>query len=76
MPHPGQGALAVSYYRPEPDQFMAFEVTVDCDFSEFSRVQMWVYRQATLKLALADRDSREIELDPARALDPEGWTLL
>ena len=76
MPHPGQGALVVTYYRPEPDQFIAFELTVDCDFSTFGRVQMWVYRQATLKLALEDWDSGGIELDPARALDPEGWTLL
>jgi hypothetical protein len=76
LPHQGQGALAVSYYRPEPGQFIAFEVTVDCDFSAFSRLQMWVFRQATLQMALEDRASEEIALEPATALDPQGWTLL
>ena len=76
MPHPGQGALAVSYYRPGPDQYIAFDLTVDCDFSASSRLQMWVFGEITLKLELEDRASREIELGPDSALDPGGWTLL
>jgi hypothetical protein len=75
LPHQGQGALAVSYYRPEPDQFIAFEVIVDCDFSSFSRLQMWVFRQVTLQVALEDWASEEIALEPATASDPQGWTL-
>ena len=76
LPHPGQGVLAVTYYRPEPDQFIAFDLTVDCDFSAFGRLQMWVYGEATLQLAFEDRRSGAFEPEPATALDPGGWTLL
>jgi hypothetical protein len=76
MPHPGQGALAVSYYNPQPDQFIAFDVTVDCDFIDFRRLQIWVFGQATINMGLVDQVSQEAELEAVQALDPEGWSLL
>jgi hypothetical protein len=76
MPHPGQGALAVTYYRPQPDQFVAFELNVDCDFADFSKLQMWVYRDLTVQVGLEDQASREVMLDQERAPNPLGWTLL
>ena len=76
LPHPGQGALAVTYYQPQPDQFIAFELTVDCDFTEFGKLQMWVYRELTVQIGLEDQASQEVLLDPERAVNPLGWTLL
>lgn len=76
LPHSGQGALAVSYYKPEPDQFIGFDLTGDCDFSAFSRLQMWVLGEVTLILGFEDQDFRIIELGPAAALEPQDWTLV
>jgi hypothetical protein len=75
-PHRGQDALAVTYYRPDPDQFIAFEVTVDSDFTAFGQIQMWVFGAVTLQLELEDLNSNTLELDPATAVNPQGWTLL
>lgn len=68
--------MAVSYYKPEPDQFIGFDLTVDCDFSAFSRLQMWVLGEVTLILGFEDQDFRIIELGPAAALEPLNWTLV
>jgi cytoskeletal protein RodZ len=75
-PHSGQDALAVSYYKPEPDQFIAFEVSVDCDFSAFSQVQMWVLGEVTLQLGLTDQNGDSLMLPAASATNPVGWNLL
>jgi hypothetical protein len=76
LPQPGQGALAVTYYKPQPDQFIGFELTVDCDFSEFGKLQMWVYRELTVQIGLEDQAGQEVMLDQERAANPLGWTLL
>ena len=76
LPHPGQGALAVTYYRPQPDQFIGFELTVDCDFTEFGKLQMLVYRELTVQIGLEDQAGQEVMLDQERAVNPLGWTLL
>lgn len=76
LPYPGQGALGVNYYKPKPDQFIGFELTVDCDFSTSSRLKMWVFGEVTMQMALEDQASSEVALDLDRALNPRGWTLL
>ena len=75
-PHPGQDALAINYIKSEPDQFIAFEVIVDCDFSQFGRIQMWVARDITLQLELEDGDANSIELASATSTNPDGWSQL
>ena len=75
-PHSGQDALVVSYYKPEPDQFIAFEVTVDCDFSAFNQVQMWVLGEVTLQLELTDQNGDSLMLPSASATIPESWNQL
>jgi hypothetical protein len=75
-PHSGQDALAVAYYRPEPDQFIAFEVTVDCDFSAFSQVQMWVLGGVSLQLELTDRNGNSWMLISDSATVPGSWSEL
>ena len=76
LPHSGQGALAVTYYKPQPDQFIGFELKVDCDFTEFGKLQMWVHRELTVQVGLEDQAGDEVMLDQERAVDPLGWTLL
>jgi hypothetical protein len=76
LPHPGQGALAVTYYKPQPDQFIGFELVVDCDFTAFGKLQMWVYRELTVQIGLEDQSGQAVMLDPQRTDNPLGWTLL
>jgi hypothetical protein len=68
--------LVVTYYRPEPDQFIAFEVAADCDFSAFSQVQIWVLGEVTLLLELTDQNGDSWTLPSASATNPGGWTQL
>jgi hypothetical protein len=75
-PHSGQDALAVAYYKPAPDQFIAFEVIVDCDFSAFGQVEMWVLGEVTLQLELTDQNGDSWMLPAASATNPGNWNQL
>jgi hypothetical protein len=72
----GEGSFGVEYTKSDTYQFIAFEISTDCDFSKATKLQVWVYGDVKLLLKLEDGNMEEHDISTKSADKPDGWTQL
>lgn len=75
--HGGNRSFIVTANKDNTFQFVGVELQPEVrDFSNYNRLEFWVYGQVELLVKLEDEDLQAMELGSQSTNDPAGWNLL